>query len=189
VRRVVALASLGLVLGCGGMRGPVLDPQEHVRGEHERLVHEPLERLWPAVLHALDEEGFGVARADRPHGTISTRAVRYAERDLPRKLSEIGDLSAVRAAGLRAISELVITYHLLLTPAGEADTRLRIRSTIDAVDRGEALFLGPGVFQVIPHHLDVPSRGVVERDLMRRMAASLFTAEEMLFLLGELGVD
>jgi len=42
---------------------------------------------------------------------------------------------------------------------------------------------------VVPRHIDVPSRGVVEHDLMRRLAANLFTAEEMLFMLGELGVD
>src|SRR5205814_233815 len=78
---------------------------------------------------------------------------------------------------------------LLLAPAGEAGTSLKIRCAIDAIDRSEAIFLGPGVFQVAPRHIDVPSRGVVEHDLMRRLAANLFTAEEMLFMLGELGVD
>src|SRR2546425_1158955 len=74
-------------------------------------------------------------------------------------------------------------------PAGDAGTSLRIRCAIDAIDRSEAMFLGPGVLQVVPRHIDVPSRGVVEHDLMRRLVANLFMAEEMLFMLGELGVD
>jgi hypothetical protein len=51
------------------------------------------------------------------------------------------------------------------------------------------MFLGPGIFQVVPRHLPIPSRGVVERELMRRLAASLFPSEEMLYLMGEPGID
>ena len=185
--RGLALA-LAVALGCGGWR-PELDPKEHLRGEHTRLVQEPFERLWPAVLHGLEEEGLRVAAADRARGTIATRPVRYAGADLQKKLAEIADLSRARGEGMGRVSELAVTYFLLLAPAGDAGTSLKIRSAIDAVDRSEAIFLGPGVFQVVPRHIDVPSRGVVEHDLMRRLAANLFTAEEMLFMLGELGVD
>jgi len=187
VRRWLALA-LAVALGCGGWR-PELDPKEHLRGEHMRVVQEPFERLWPAVLHGLEEEGLGVAAADRARGTIATRPVRYAGADLQKKLAEIADLSRARGEGMGRVSELAVTYFLLLAPAGAAGTSLKIRSAIDAIDRSEAIFLGPGVFQVVPRHIDVPSRGVVEHDLMRRLAANLFTAEEMLFMLGELGVD
>ena len=187
MRRWLALA-LAVVLGCGGWR-PELDPKEHLRGEHTRLVPEPFERLWPAVLHGLEEEGLRVARADRAHGTIATRPVHYAGADLQKKLAEIADLSRARREGMGRVSELQVTYYLLLAPASDAGTSLKIRSAIDAVDRSEALFLGPGVLQVVPRHLEVPSRGVVEHDLMRRLVANLFTAEEMLFVLGELGVD
>jgi len=41
----------------------------------------------------------------------------------------------------------------------------------------------------VPRRIELPSRGVVERELVRRLAASLFTAEEMLFVLGEPGFD
>ena len=186
-RRSLALA-LAVALGCGGWR-PELDPKEHLRGEHTRLVQEPFERLWPAVLHGLEEEGLRVAEADRGRGAIATRPVRFAGADVQKKLAEIADLSRARREGMGRVSELDVTYYLLLAPAGEAGTSLKIRSAIDAVDRSEATFLGPGVFQVVPHHVDVPSRGVVEHDLMRRLVANLFTAEEMLFMLGELGVD
>jgi len=178
-----------LLLSCGGMHAPELDPKEHVRGERQRLVHEPFDRLWPAVLRALPDEGLRVARADQPRGAIATHAVRYTGRDVQRRLAEIGDLSRARAAGLQRVSEIEVTYYVLLAAAGDAGTTLRIRSTIEAIDRSESVFLGPGIFQVLPHHVDVPSRGIVEHELMRRLAANLFTAEEMLFLLGEPGID
>ena len=63
-----------------------------------------------------------------------------------------------------------------------------MRSSIDAIDRSGVVFPG-GLFDVVPVRVEVPSRGVAERDLLRRLAANLFTAEEMLFLLGEPGVD
>ena len=179
---------LAVALGCGGWR-PELDPKEHPRGEHTRLVQEPFERLWPAVLHGLEEEGLGVAQADRARGTIATRPTRYAGADVQKKIAEIADLSRARREGMARVSELNVTYYLLLAPAGDAGTSVKIRSGIDAIDRSEAVFGGPGIFQVMPRHLDVPSRGVVEHDLMRHLVANLFPAEEMLLLLGELGVD
>jgi hypothetical protein len=178
-----------ILLGCARMQGPMLDPQEHVRGEHQRLLGEPVAQLWPALLRALSDEGLRVARADQARGAIATRPVRYDERDVAKRLAEIGDLARAREAGLRRVSDLNVTYYLLLTPVGDAGTSLRIRSTIQATDRSETMLLGPGLFQVIPRTVEVPSRGVAERELMRHLGASLFTAEEMLFLLGEPGVD
>src|SRR3989441_2515940 len=107
MRRGLALA-LAVALGCGGWR-PELDPKEHVRGEHTRLVQEPFARLWPAVLHGLEEEGLRVADADRARGTIATRPVHYAGADIPKKLAEIGDLSRARREGMGRVSELDVT--------------------------------------------------------------------------------
>ena len=176
-----------LLVACGGLRGPVPDAKEHVRGEHFRLVSEPPDRLWPGVVHALEAEGFQLRRAEQARGFIITG---YHERspEVVKKLGEIGDMSAARQAGLGRVSELEVTYQLFLLPADEG-TRLKITSTIEAIDRSEAIFLGPGILQVIPRRITIPSRGVVERDLMRRLAADLFTAEETLLLLGEPGVD
>jgi hypothetical protein len=81
-----------------------------------------------------------------------------------------------------------VTYYLLLAPAGDGITSVRVRSRIDAVAR-ESAILGPGLFQIVPHHVDVPSRGVVERELLERLGGDLFTAEETLLLFGELGFD
>ena len=185
--RAVALLVLAL-LGCG-VRAPGLDPSEHVAGERQRVVQEPIERLWPLLLKALPDEGLRVIHADQKRGAIATSPVRITGREVQKRLAEIGDLSRARQAGLERVSELEVRYFLLLASAGGAGTRLRIRSSIDAVDRSDPSFLGPGLFQIVPRHVEVPSRGVVEGELMRRLAANLFTAEEMLFFLGEPGID
>src|SRR5438876_11076141 len=168
MRRSLALA-LAVALGCGGWR-PELDPKEQLRGAHTRVVQEPFAGLWPAVLHGLEEEGLGVAAADRARGTIATRPVRYAGADLQKKLAEIADLSRARGEGMGRVSELAVTYFLLLAPAGDAGTSLKIRSAIDAVDRSEAIFLGPGFFRVGPPHIELPRAGSVEPDRMRPLA-------------------
>src|SRR5439155_23013999 len=133
----------------------------HVRGEHYRMIHDPVDRLWPQILRGLEEEGLRVARADRAHGTIQTAARRHLGRDELKKLGDIADLSAARGAGLGRATEYGVAYTLFLLPAGDADTSLKITSTIEAIDRSQALFLGPGVFEVIPRHIELPSRGVV----------------------------
>ena len=188
MRRALPLALAALATSCGPLHRSAPDPKAHVRGEHYRVIHDPVDRLWPQILRGLDEEGLRVARADRAHDTIRTATRRYVGRDELKKLGDVADLSAARGAGLGSATEYTVTYTLFLLPAGEADTSLKITSTIEAIDRSEAILL-PGVFEVIPRHIELPSRGVVERDLLRRLAASLFTAEEMLFVLGEPGFD
>ena len=187
MRRALVLAALAT--GCGSLHAPVADPKVHVRGEHYRVIHEPPDRLWPEIVFALDEEGFRVAHSDRAHRIIQTGARRYTGRDEVKRLADIADLSAARGAGFGRATEYEVTYALFLLPAGETDTGLKVTSVIEAIDRSEALFLGAGVFQVVPRRIELPSRGVVERELVRRLAASLFTAEEMLFVLGEPGFD
>jgi hypothetical protein len=172
---------------CGPMRGPGADADEHVRGEHVRMVPEPLDVFWPALERALVAEGFEVERADREHGLLETGSVRLTEREELRRLPQIGDLAGLRGA-LRGLSEVQVAYQLLARDADPERTRLTIRSTIEAVVR-EELFLGPGLLQIVPRKIPVPSRGVLERELLRRLGADVFMAEEMLFLLGEMGVD
>ena len=46
-----------------------------------------------------------------------------------------------------------------------------------------------GLFDIVPHRMEVPSRGVIEQELLRRIAGGVYTAEEMLLMLGELGID
>ncbi len=189
MRRALPSLALAALVGCGGLRGPEVDPTEHVRGEHQRVLQEPIDRLWPAMLDALAGEGLAVAHADRARGAIATGPLRLSGRDATKRLGEIGDLSHARSAGLERVSELEVRYYLLLSASGDTGTTVNIRSGIEAIDRGDTAILAPGVFQILPRRVDVPSRGVVERELMRRLVAGLFSAEETLFMLGEPGVD
>jgi hypothetical protein len=185
VRRALVVLAL-TAAACA--KKPELDPTEHVRGEHQRVLHAPADRVWPAVVAALDAEGFEIATQDRTSGVIATGLARYETDDRTHRLGDIGDLSELHKEGITGITDVRVAYYVLVTPAGE-DTRLRIRSTIVGQQGGVGPILGQGLGQVVPHRVEIPSRGVVERDLMRRLAANLFAAEEMLQLLGEPGVD
>jgi hypothetical protein len=188
VRVLSALSALSLFAASGCGR-PALDPAEPVRGETHRLIHEPRARLWPAVLAALDDEGLRVVRRDDAQGALETAPQRQTGYDVPKRLAEIADVSHARGAGLGRASEFTVAYRVFLVPAGETDTSVKITSEIEAIDRSRSVWVLPGVFQIVPQRIDVPSRGVVERDLLRRLAAGLFTAEEMLSVLGEPGFD
>ena len=101
MRRALPLALVALAAGCGPLRSPAPDPKAHVRGEHSRVIHEPVDRLWPQILRGLEEEELRVARADRAHGTIHTAARRYVSREELKKLGDIADLSAARGSARR----------------------------------------------------------------------------------------
>jgi len=169
-------------------RTPELDPTEHVAGEHHRLVPAGREALWPAMLGALSDGGMQVERSDQAQGTIVTHPVRHATREAPRRFAEIADVAAAHRAGLQHVSEYSVTYYLLLAGAPGGATSVTIRSGIEAMDHRPTV-LGGGLFGILPTRVAVPSRGVVERELMRRLAGEMFTAEETLLLLGEPGVD
>src|SRR4029077_11084383 len=142
----------------------------------------PFDTFWPTLLHALPEEGVRLARVDAKRGTITTRPVRYTGSEVARRLGEVTDVSHARQQGLGRVSEMEVTYFVLAARAGETGTTLRVRSTILAIDRG-LTFFGPGLFDVVPRRIEVPSRGVVEQELVRRLAADVYTAEEMLLML------
>jgi hypothetical protein len=189
--RRIALRTTALVVlaaGCAATRAPELDPKEHVRGERQRVVQEPVDRLWPAVLAALPQEGVRIARSDPGRLTITTEPLRYESSEGTKRLAEIGDLSAARRAGMTHVDELRVTYYLLLAAADGPSTRVRVRSRIEAVEHQSAA-VGAGLFQIVPQRVEVPSLGVVERELLERMGGELFTAEETLLLFGEPGRD
>jgi hypothetical protein len=185
--RMSALALGVMAAACGGLHGPAPDPKEHVRGEHYRLVPEAPDRLWSALQAAVTADGFQIRRSDPRRHVLELRE-RYRGRDAVKRLADISDLAAARREGLRTVSEYSVTYRLFLMPGGAATTSLKITSAIQAIDRSQVLWI-EGAVQPFTRFIDVPSRGVAERELMRRLGASLFTAEEMLLLVGELGVD
>jgi len=185
--RAAVLLGVAILAGCGSLRGPAPDAKEHVPGERYRLLPEPPDHLWPVVLNALELDGFRVRRFDAQR-RIET-SYRYHGSDVLKRLSELGDLSRARESGLRGISEYIVTYEVFLVPAGESGTSLKVTSAIEAIDRTQSLFLPGGVIEPLARHIDVPSRGTAERELLRRLSDSLYTAEEMFLRVGELGQD
>ena len=59
---------------------------------------------------------------------------------------------------------------------------------IIAVDQ-QVVLLPPGILHAIPRNFPVPSKGVLERQLVERIAEHLLLSEEMLYSLGALGRD
>jgi hypothetical protein len=186
----VAAAVLTVVAtGCAGRRPARPEPSEFVHGQLQRIVKGPVDRTWPAVVAALDDDGVAIEQADRARGTIACRRIRHSsERDLVRRLREIADTSAAARRGMRGVTEYSVEHTLYLTPAA-ADTALKIVTEIQAVDRSRAVYFGGGLYQVIPETYVLPSKGIVERQLFRRIAGRLFAAEEMLYYVGDLGYE
>jgi hypothetical protein len=187
-RRSHFLALLGCATAIGCAPRAATDWAEPMRGQHVRLVPEAPDVLWEALRRALEDDGLEVVRADAPRGTMSTRLRPDPDPLTPRRLSALADLSGLRGLAAR-VSGVSVAHHLHLAPHGRHATRLTIRSEIVATLREELLVLPSGVFPGVARRLALPSRGAAERELMLRLASTLFTAEEMLFLLGELGVD
>jgi hypothetical protein len=179
----------GTAAACAGARAPRPGASEFVRGQLQHVVKGSADHLWPTVVAALEDESLAVERSDRERGLIACRRVRYVgERDAPRRLREIADTSEAVRRGLRNVAEYSVEYTLYLSPAGD-DTAFKIASAIQATDRSQAIYFGGGLYQVVPETYDLPSRGVVEGELFRRIAGRLFAAEEMLYYVGDLGYD
>lgn len=189
---VVAAALLGICAmagGCSAARPPRPTPEEFVCGQVQRLIKGPIDRVWTDVIAILEEEGATVEHSDREAGVIACHPIRTAGRgrNLLRLVGRIADLKTARGR-LRSISEYAVEHTVFLMPAG-ADTSMKIVSTIQATDRSSAIIVGPGIGQIIPVTLTLPSKGVVERQLLRRIASRLFSAEEMLYYVGDLGYE
>jgi hypothetical protein len=184
--RRLALVVAAVALGCGaGVRPPAV--AERVPGEVARIVREPRARLWPRLLAALAAEGFEIADADAAAATVSTRPVPDPEGHVTARLR---DVAAIRAADLPRVERLDVAHHLVLRPAPEGGaTRLVVRSTLLAIERRDVPPLPPGLLPLPARRVPVASRGVVERELVRRVGGAIFAAEEMLLVLGEPGVD
>jgi hypothetical protein len=184
MRRALVLATI--VLGCG-VAADAPDPTVHPRGAVARPLPEAPAQLWPAVLAALAAEGLHVARVDDRRRLVIARW-HYAGPDASRRLADLGDLAAARAAGLRVVADFTVTYALHLAPGSGAGSLLEIAATIRATDRSAAAMLG-GVLAPLALTAAVPSRGTAERALFARLAAAIYPTEEVLLLTGEPGVD
>ena len=188
----VAAALLGaasVAQSCAAARPPRPAPDEFVRGQMQRIIKGPMDRVWDDTIAVLGQEGTAIDYRNREAGIIACRRIRTKGhgRNLVSHVGRIAELRTARGR-LRSVSEYTVEYTLFLAPS-RADTSMKIVAEILATDRTSVIILGPGVGQVIPMTLSLPSRGVVERQLFRKIAAHVFSAEEMLHYVDDLGYE
>src|SRR5262249_52018703 len=155
-----------------------------------KLVRADFGEVWRATHDAIAHTHLRVTEDDEAEGTIRLWARRTATSRsdaLERELVRVADVEKARRLGLSRLSEYLLEYTVAVAPLGEQETRLEVSTQITAVDRSEVVIIGPGMAQVIPRTFDVPSKGILERELVAQIAEHLFLSEEMLYTIGTLG--
>lgn len=179
---VVLLAS-----SCMPRAGPTLP---EVSRRQEKLIHASFGDVWRAAHGAIENTHLRVTKDDEAGGTIRLslqRKARSRPEELERELTRVADIDKARRFGLQRLSEYTLDYTVSVARLDEEETRLEVSTQITAVDRSEVIWIAPGIAQAIPRMFDVPSKGILERDLVAQIAEHLFLSEEMLYFLGALG--
>ncbi len=188
-RAAFVLGTLPVLSGCSAGSTPRPAAGEFVPGQAHRVIDGAVDRVSPQVLDALRHEGLTVERGHPAGPMIACAPERHPgpPARMLREVREIAELGAARGR-IRQVSDYLVTYTLYLADQ-DGDTALKIVAGIEATDRSQVMAVAPGIVQVVPMRLVLPSRGVVERRLLQRIAAALFSADEMLYYLGDLGYE
>ena len=184
---VYVLLVLVLASSCIPSAGPERPEVSH---RQQKLVRADFGEVWRAAHDAIANTSLRVTEDDEAEGTMhlwTRRTARSRSDALEREIVRIADLEKARRLGLGRLSEYMLDYTVAVARLGEQETRLEVSTRITAVDRSEVMMIGPGIAQVIPRTFDVPSKGVLERDLVSQIAEYLFLSEEMLYTIGALG--
>ena len=182
----IVLALL-LASSCMPSAGPQLPEVSH---RQQKQVRASFGEVWRATHGAIEDTHLRVTEDDETEGTIhlwSRKTARSRPEELERELMRIAEIDEARRRGLERLSEYLLDYTVAVAPLGEQETRLEVSTLITAVDRSEVIMIAPGIAHVIPRTFEVPSKGILERDLVERIAERLFLSEEMLYSLGVLG--
>ena len=182
------LVLLLLASGCMPSAGPERPEVSH---KQQRLLRVEFREAWTAAHAAIAETPLRITADDENQGTMTLflrRIARLRADELERDLTRIADLSAARNRGLEVLTEYVVEYDLSFTRMEDDATRLEVATRIAVIDKSEAMIIG-GMVTVIPRRFDVPSKGVLEKELMLAIGSRLFVAEEMLYSFGLLGRD
>jgi hypothetical protein len=164
--------------------GPALP---EISRRQQKLVRASFAEVWRAAHGAIADGRLHIAQDDEAGGTIRLsvgKRTRSQPEDLERELMRVADVDKARSRGLRRLSEYRIDYTVTVARLDEDDTRLEISTDIAAVDRSEVIWIAPGIAQAVPRTFEVPSKGILERDLFAQIAERLFLSEEMLYLFG-----
>jgi hypothetical protein len=167
-----------------------LPERPEISRRQQKLVRADFGEVWRAAHDAVANTHLRVTEDDEAQGTLQLSARKMARGrpgTLERELVRIADVEKARRLGLNRLSEYRLDYTVAITRLGEEETRLEVSTVITAVDSSEVIMIGPGIAQVVPRTFDVPSKGILERDLVSQIAESLFLSEEMLYTIGSLG--
>ncbi|MBI2963641.1 MAG: hypothetical protein HYY35_07785 [Deltaproteobacteria bacterium] len=181
------LVLLALLCSCLPSSGPQR-PEPSRR--QQRLLKATSPEVWRATHAVIDEQRLTIADEDEREGRIHLtrrRTSRVRPEEIERELRRIAELDKARRMGLQRLSEYLVEYAIEVARLGDDETRFDVSTRITAVDRSEAFIAGPGLVQVIPRSFDVPSNGVLERELVDSIGSRLYLGEEMLYCLGVLG--
>jgi hypothetical protein len=156
----------------------------------QKLLQAPYDHVWNAARATLEEAQWSVTEADEAEGALqaSVRRRSRSGEGLERELARVADLSKARQLGLGPLAEYLVMYTIEVRRAEDDRTGLDVSTEIIAVDQ-QVVLLPPGILHAIPRNFPVPSKGVLERQLVERIAEHLLLSEEMLYSLGALGRD
>jgi hypothetical protein len=174
--------------GCMPSAGP---ERPEVSRKQQRLLRVDFREAWTAAHRAIGETPLRITVDDESEGTMTLilrRTARLRVDELERELTRIADISAARNRGLETLTEYIVEYDLSFTRMDADATRLEVAARIAVIDKSEAMVLA-GMITVIPRRFDVPSKGVLEKELTLAIGSRLFVAEEMLYSFGLLGRD
>jgi len=181
------MLALFLASSCMPSAGPERPEVSH---RQQKLIRADFGEVWRAAHDAIANTPLRVTEDDETEGTIhlwARKTARSRSDALERELVRIADVEKARRLGLARLSEYQLDYTVGVARLGEQETRLEVSTRITAVDRSEVIVIPPGIAQVIPRNFDVPSRGILEHELVSQIAERLFLSEEMLYSLGVLG--
>ena len=184
-----ALLLLLLLASCLPSGGPAIPEPQH---RQQRLLRSSFAEAWRAARAVVGDSRLRITEEDESAGLLRAglRKRRRTDREeLARDLLRIAKIEDAKRQGLQDVSEYLVAYTIELAHVDEEATRLEVSTRITAVDRSEAILVGPGFVQVIPRNFDVPSNGVLERELVSGIGGRLFISEEMLYYFGALGRD
>jgi hypothetical protein len=156
----------------------------------QKLLQASYDEVWKAARVTVDEAQWSVTDVDEAEGALRASMRRRARSGeaLERELTRVAELSKARRLGLGPLAEYVVVYTVEVRRAADDRTGLDVSTEIVAVDH-QVVFLPPGIYRAIPRNFPVPSKGVLERQFVERLAAHLLLSEEMLYSLGVLGRD
>ena len=189
--RILALLLALALAGCPGA-GVGLVP-DRPSPPQTRLLPAPADEVRAAALAVLEEAGADPGGGEDENGRLRSSLIRIHLRQLDRRQIErirrIADFEPARRLGMQAVSEIHIEHTIDVAAVEERSTRVEIVTELAAIDRSQAIFLGIGAVTVVPRRFPLRSRGVLEKELMLRIAQRVLLGEEMLYFLGELGKD